>query len=61
VNRRNLWVVELLEYGVWHTTVGVRLSRQDGREEIAEWRLHNPTTKFRLVKYAPASIGRSMK
>ena len=51
-----IWVVELwnVNRGRWEPTVGLGLSREDGRREIAEWREMNPEDRFRLVKYERA-------
>jgi hypothetical protein len=50
-NKARLWVVEMLCLGRWEPTVGVRMSREDGREELAQWRRDNPLDHFRLVSY----------
>lgn len=49
-----LWVVEMLCGDKWHPTVGVRLTREDGRDELTCWRRRNADDKFRLVKYERA-------
>ena len=49
-----LWVVEMREGEVWSPTVGVAISRADGRRELADWKYNNPSDKFRLVKYVRA-------
>ena len=36
-------------------TVGIGLSREDGRKKLAEWQANNPDTAFRLVHYVPVS------
>jgi len=46
-----LWVVEMKCAGNWEPTVGAKLSRRDGREELAEWKRDNPCDQFRLVPY----------
>jgi hypothetical protein len=55
-----LWVVEMDVSQIagnmrFEPTVGVALSRRDGRVALAEWRAENPGTKFRLVHYVPSS------
>lgn len=49
---RYLWVVEMWNEDKcrWEATVGARLSRNDGREELKDWRQNN-CGKFRLCKY----------
>jgi hypothetical protein len=48
-----IWVVEMWnpDSERWEPTVGVRLSRSAGRNEIHGWRYDNPDDKFRLVPY----------
>lgn len=47
-----LWIVEASwDKGPWHPTLGVALTRQDGRAELAGWKQHNPDDQFRLTKY----------
>ena len=57
-----LWVVEILIGPNWHPTkmligpnwrptVSIKLSRQEGRAVLSEWRTMDPNGKFRLVKY----------
>lgn len=55
-----LWVVEMDVSKItskqrYEPTVGVALSRRDGRVKLAEWNAANPGTAFRLVHYVPAS------
>lgn len=54
-NKPCLWVVEMLsepELGAeWEPTVGARLTREDGRLELADWQYRNPHDRFRLTKY----------
>lgn len=54
-NKPCLWVVEMLsepELGSnWEPTVGARLTREDGRRELANWKRRNPGTRFRLTTY----------
>lgn len=55
---RGLWVVELFVYGRWEPTIGVRLTRDEAREEMQSWRRRNPTDRFRLRRYtAPEAKG----
>lgn len=53
--KKALWVVELLieDTGAWEPSVGVSLTRADGREELKDWRQRNPSDKFRLRRYVP--------
>lgn len=47
-----LWVVEMWVDGCrWEPTVGVRLTRDGGRDELFDWKTGNPSDRFRLVKY----------
>lgn len=52
-----LWIVEMWvpENGQWEATVGAKISRNFGREELVEWKQNNPCDKFRLVKYVRAT------
>lgn len=52
----SLWVVEIKFHGKsrWEPTVGVKLSRAEGRQELAEWKRDNQPDKFRLVRYQPS-------
>lgn len=51
MNPRRLWVVEMLVDGEWLPTTGARLTREDGRIALVEWRADNPSEKFRLAPY----------
>lgn len=53
-----LWVVEMHTGRRWEPTVGVSLTREDGRRELMAWRSDNPTDKFRLTRYALLSVAR---
>ncbi len=53
MSKRPLRVVEMLIDGRWEPTVGVRLSRSDGRDELREWQQSNPADEFRLAPYVP--------
>lgn len=56
----HLWVIEMLsEVGVWESTLGVRLTRDDGKRELSLWRKLNPDDRFRLVKYERVEKGKS--
>lgn len=46
-----LWVVEMLLPRGWEPTVGVALTREAARKQIAEWRENCPSDKFRLRFY----------
>lgn len=46
-----LWVVEMWIKYKWEPTVSVSRSRDDGRLELSECRIVNPSDKFRLVQY----------
>ena len=50
---RWLWVVEMWnpQKKQWEATVGVRISRKDGREELKDWRMDNPGDRFQLSRY----------
>lgn len=55
-----LWVVEM-DFGDddcerWEPTVGVALSRADGRAKLDEWRDRNVSDNFRLTRYGPVSL-----
>lgn len=48
-----LWVVEMQDdkQREWHATIGARLTKEDGRAELRDWKDNNPYDRFRLVKY----------
>ena len=53
--KKHIWVVEA-NYADFpgedfQPTVGVGLSKNDGRDKLKEWRRNNPSGKFRLTKY----------
>ena len=54
---RKVWVVEVRYWhreGLsppWHPTVGVGLTRMDGRRVLSDWKRRNPDDSFRLVPY----------
>ena len=55
-----IWIVEMRHFTEehhrpwrWYATVGVALSRAEGRHETADWQTRNPDDKFRLVSYTP--------
>jgi len=51
----SVWIVErLAPSGRWHPTVGGALERVSARQEIRDWRVRNPTDRFRLVRYVAA-------
>lgn len=45
-----VWVVEMHTGRRWEPTVGVRLTREDGRAELRAWRSRN-VGRFRLSAY----------
>ncbi len=54
--RRHVWIVEGSyelrgQFGPWHPTVGVALTRVDGRHTVRNWKRLNPCDRFRLRKY----------
>lgn len=59
--KRVLWVVEMLCHGGWQPTVGIAISREDGRLALRKWKSNNPCDKFRLVKYVPAKARKGAK
>ena len=48
-----IWVVEMFDEirARWEPTVGVALSRRDGRDELNNWRVRNRFDKFMLARY----------
>lgn len=48
-----IWVVEVKFEGKfkWETTVGVGITRDDGRVALNEWKRENPFDQFRLRCY----------
>jgi hypothetical protein len=50
-----LWVVEMWNEITqqWEPTVGVALTRDQGRREVRQWREDNRSDEFRLVVYRP--------
>lgn len=63
MKHEQLWVVELWGNRTkwtegWTTTVGVDLTRDDARRELAAWRARNPSDRFRLRRYSPAKASR---
>ena len=52
-----LWVVEIKfdDSDKWEATIGVGLSREDGRAELKDWQKKNKGCKYRLVKYEAKS------
>jgi len=52
IKRNYVWIVEMeTKPNHWEPTDGCSLTREDGRNELAEWRDHNPSDCFRLRKY----------
>lgn len=53
-----IWIVEMWNdaTGVarWEPTVGVSITRQDGRLILKKWQANNPTDRFRLQRYERA-------
>ena len=57
---KRVWIVEMdvsniTGHNRFEPTVGVALSREDGRKKLAEWKANNPDTDFRLAHYVPVS------
>lgn len=50
-----VWIVEMWNglSSRWEATVGVSLTRSDGRIELLRWRDDNPSDDFRLRPYVP--------
>lgn len=49
-----VWIVEMMQDNKkWYPTVGCRLNKDDGRNELEGWKQRNPCDKFRLRRYAP--------
>lgn len=50
-----IWVVEMWFDAAhrWEPTVGVGLTRKEGRRALAWWRIRNTVDKFRLRPYGP--------
>ena len=50
---KHVWIVEgrFEPLYRWEPTVGIGLSREDGRNKLKEWSQHNPFGQFRLRKY----------
>ena len=51
-----IWVVEMnmtedYAHPKWEPTVGAKLTRKDGREELRNWKKNNPPRSFRLMPY----------
>jgi hypothetical protein len=46
-----VWIVEMKCDELWEPTVGIGLTREDGRKALVSWQLHNPDDKFRLRQY----------
>ena len=48
-----IWVVEVFDEisFSWKTTVGIGLSRSEGRLTLCEWEKRNPHDDFRLKQY----------
>ncbi len=57
---KTVWVVQMWNEDTnnWDPTIGVGLSRADGRDEKAQWQGHNPDDKFRLRPYVPLAVAR---
>lgn len=60
MNKRRIWIIEMWEdeeYTTvrprWGTTGGAALTKNEGLEELRDWKQRNPCTKFRLRCYVP--------
>ncbi len=53
----HVWIVEMWndERKRFEPTVGVAITRYDGRITLQDWRDHNPADKLRLVRYVSAA------
>ena len=53
---KHIWVVEVdFQNGRGYTaTVGVALTRAEGKKELHEWKFMLPNDLMRLVKYIPS-------
>lgn len=59
MRQRFVWVVEVrwldgFSSLKWNPTVGVGLTREDGRNALRGWKYRNVSAQFRLVKYLAA-------
>lgn len=54
---RTVWIVELLERGVWVSTCWVALSRGEARRQQKQFSEENPNDKTRVVRYVPLVDG----
>jgi hypothetical protein len=60
--RRRVWIVEanfINSTAGWHPTVGIGLSRMEGRQRLREWRRQNPYDRFRVRKYQTPGVRRA--
>lgn len=57
-----LWVVEMWNEPRqrWEPTVGVKLTRDGAREELARWQRNNPSDRFRLWPYVSRDAIRAL-
>lgn len=46
-----MWLVEMLDVDAWRPTVGIALTRSEGRVALRHWRTRNSFDVFRLVRY----------
>jgi hypothetical protein len=53
MKKKYVWIVEMHDDrdNSWGPTVGVSLTRDDARINLAEWRQRNPSDRFHLRKY----------
>lgn len=54
-----IWVVEINVGRKWEPTVGVKLTRQEGRWCLADWQKRNRDDTFRLVQYSRIEMHRA--
>lgn len=53
---KGIWVVEMLMDAwrrpvLYEPTMGVGLTKADGKKELALWKGKNPSDRFRMVRY----------
>ena len=48
----HLWVIEVYDKGIWMSTIGAYLTREDARDQKRRrWERQCPNDKFRIRKY----------
>ena len=50
----HVWIVEMLVGKRWYPTIGCRLNKEDGQDELRTWKSKCPHDKFCLQKYVRA-------